>query len=154
MNKKKEFEQLRKRIESLIKEKKDLNQILLNISSLLNEKVPYYNWVGFYILDLQTNTLKLGPYVGAGTDHTEIEIGKGICGQVAEKKKTMIIQDVSKENNYLSCSIHVKSEIVVPILKNKQFVAELDIDSHELAPFDKEDQSLLELICQSLTNLF
>lgn len=132
----------------------ELNQKMLMLSELLKNQVPYYNWVGFYLLDQQTNELVLGPYVGAPTDHTRIAVGKGVCGQVAQNKETMIVQDVSRMDNYLSCSINVKSEIVVPILKEGRFVAEIDIDSHALAPFGEDDSRLLEKIAAKIAFFF
>lgn len=118
---------------------------LLAVCDMLNSLVPYYDWVGFYFVDREKpDELVLGPYVGAPTEHVRIKFGKGICGQAAEKEETIVIQDVSQETNYLACSIDVRSEIVVPLFKNGTIVGELDIDSHYLAPFDREDRKLLE----------
>lgn len=121
------------------------------ICDLLKTSIPHYDWVGFYMTDMKKgNELVLGPYNGDPTDHKRIPFGKGICGQAAETKSTFIVQDVSKENNYLSCSFKVKSEIVVPILAGDKVLGELDIDSHLVGPFDETDSSLLENICQEL----
>ena len=98
--------------------------------------------------------LVLGPYVGESTDHTRIAFGEGICGQAAEREETFVIQDVSKEDNYLSCSFAVKSEIVVPVFKDGQIVGELDIDSHTASPFTPEDREYLEKICKMIDGLF
>lgn len=88
----------------------------------------------------------LGPFEGEPTQHTRIPFGRGICGQAAELRKTFLVQDVSKETNYLSCSANVKSEIVIPIFKNEEVVGELDVDSHALSPFNKEDETFLKKI--------
>lgn len=132
----------------------DLHNLMLNTSQLLKSEVSHYDWVGFYLLDLQNNQLVLGPYTGAATDHTHIPVGKGICGQVAASKKTMVVQDVTGQDNYLACSIDVQSEIVVPILKNGQFIAEIDIDSHAYSPFTTEDEQFLSAIAKNLSELF
>jgi L-methionine (R)-S-oxide reductase len=126
---------------------------LQTICDVLKSEVPHYDWVGFYIVS-EPRVLSLGPYAGASTDHAEIPFGRGICGQVAESEETYIIQDVSREDNYLSCSIDVKSEIVVPIFKDGEFVAQLDIDSHALAPFSDADKAFLEAICKLIGELF
>jgi GAF domain-containing protein len=123
-------------------------------SALLHSEISHYHWVGFYLLDAKENELVLGPFTGAPTDHTHIPVGKGICGQVAINMKTMVVQDVSKQENYLACSMDVKSEIVVPIFKNGLFVAEIDIDSHANAPFSKEDEQLLNAIALQLSDFF
>ncbi|MBL7066428.1 MAG: GAF domain-containing protein [Candidatus Marinimicrobia bacterium] len=127
---------------------------LLNICQLLKDAVLYYDWVGFYMAEQSKQELVLGPYVGAPTEHTRIPYGKGICGQAADKRDTIIVQDISGQTNYLSCSIDVRSEIVVPVFKDGRFVAELDIDSHELNQFSEKDKKYLELVCQRVSVLF
>ena len=141
-------------VDEIIQGAKTNNEIFLDISTLLVENVPHYNWVGFYLVDESGENLVLGPYVGEPTDHTKIAFGKGICGQVAISEVSRIIQDVTHEDNYLSCSSNVRSEVVFPIKKNGKFVAELDIDSHALSPFTDQDTQLLEAVCQKLEILF
>ena len=128
--------------------------ILKSTAELLRTEIPHYDWVGFYLMDEQQNVLVLGPFSGKPTEHTHIPVGKGVCGQVAESKQTMIVQDVSQQTNYIACSIDVQSEIVVPILKNGKFVAEIDIDSHAYAPFSNEDEIFLTAIANHLAKYF
>lgn len=141
-------------VRTIIATEKSKETVLLEITKLLKSEVYHYDWVGFYILNESKNQLELGPYSGKATDHTHIPVGKGVCGQVAASNATMIVQDVSQMENYISCSIDVQSEIVVPIKKNGKFVAEIDIDSHSPAPFAEEDKFLLEEICKELEVLF
>ena len=131
-----------------------INQLLARTTELLKSEIPHYDWVGFYMLDSTNNVLVLGPFAGKPTEHTHIPVGKGICGQVAEHKQSMIVQDVSEQSNYIACSLDVQSEIVVPILKNGIFVAEIDIDSHSYAPFSKEDEHFLSAISEQLAEYF
>ena len=126
----------------------DRDEKLLAVCTLIQESLPDYDWVGFYLVDhSQHRMLKLGPYVGAPTDHVYIPFGKGICGQAAETLETFVIDDVNAQSNYLACSVDVKSEIVVPIMKGEEFIGELDIDSHRLARFGPDDQAAMEAIC-------
>jgi len=128
--------------------------LLFRICELLKQEVYHYDWVGFYILDQEKNELVLGPYVGKPTQHTHIAVGKGICGQVAESGQTMVVQDVTQVENYISCGLDVQSEIVVPVMKDGKFVAELDIDSHSPAPFTPADSEFLREICDLLVDRF
>ena len=98
--------------------------------------------------------LELGQFAGDPTEHVKIDYGQGICGQAAESLDTIVVQDVGQQNNYLSCSPNVKSEIVVPIIKKGKFVAQLDIDSHAVNPFKEEDSEFLEELCKMLAPLF
>ena len=140
------------KISALVNNKPD--NLLLRICELLKQEVYHYDWVGFYILDQEKNVLVLGPFVGKPTPHTHIAVGKGICGQVAESGKTIVVQDVTQVENYISCGLDVQSEIVVPVLKNEIFVAELDIDSHSTAPFAADDSEFLTKVCDLLTDYF
>jgi GAF domain-containing protein len=127
---------------------------LANICQLLHDEVDYYNWVGFYFANHEAQTLHLGPYVGAETDHTVIPFGKGICGQVAVSNKNFVVPDVSAQDNYIACSFTVKSEIVVPLFVNGKNIGQIDIDSHVLDPFTKKDEKFLEFVNEEVAKLF
>ena len=130
------------------------DETLLEICQLLSDRVAHYDWVGFYLVHPEKEReLVLGPYVGDPTDHVNIQFGEGICGQSAETKRIFLVQDVSKVTNYLSCSPKVQSEIVVPIFKNSDFMGELDIDSHRLAPFTRLDEVFLEEVCELVAHI-
>lgn len=133
--------------ERLVAEVAEPSVLLQSVCAMLAERVRHYDWVGYYLVDpASPRELVLGPYVGAPTDHTRIPFGRGICGQAAATGETFLIQDVSQEDNYLSCSATVQSEIVVPVFLAGQIVGELDIDSHALAPFTARDREVLERI--------
>lgn len=146
------FSEVFQKIQDLASLKQD--DLLFRICELLKQEVYHYDWVGFYILDQEKNELDLGPYVGKPTEHTHIAVGKGICGQVAESGQTMVVQDVTQVENYISCGLDVQSEIVVPVMKNGKFVAEIDIDSHSPAPFKAEDSEFLAKVCDLLVDHF
>lgn len=114
------------------------------VCDLLHREVPHYDWFGFYIAVPEERMLVLGPYQGASTDHVRIPYGRGICGQAAERRDTFVVDDVSAQDNYLACSIHVRSEIVVPVFADGEVIAEIDIDSHEVGAFSIEDRRFLE----------
>lgn len=134
---------------------KKRDEKLQEIAALLADNVAVFDWVGFYLVDPNAEReLVLGPYVGEETEHTRIPFGTGICGQAADSHETFVVQDVSEADNYLACSIHVKSEVVVPIMKDGDFVAELDIDSHAKNAITQEHQAMLEEICNIIAKIF
>lgn len=132
----------------------DINDKLQKICQLLDQEIPYFNWTGFYFKNGAKDELVLGPYVGAETDHTIIPFGKGICGQVAVSNETFVVPDVHEQDNYLSCSIDTKAEIVVPIIKNGENIGQIDIDSHTLDPFTEEDREMLEWLCDEIAKIY
>ena len=138
----------------LINSEGQCDDILGAICFLLKDEIKHYDWVGVYFGNNKTKKLTLGPYAGDPTEHVKIDYGKGICGQVAESLDTLIVQDVGQQDNYLSCSPFVKSEIVVPIMKKSKFVAQLDIDSHAVNPFTDDDTEFLQELCKMLAELF
>ena len=147
------FEDLKPQVTSIISLNINVEQRLLDICRLLEKEVQHYNWVGFYFKNGDKNELKLGPYVGAPTDHTIIPFGKGICGQVALSNKNFVVPDVSAQDNYIACSITVKSEIVVPIFVNGENIGQIDIDSNVLDPFSENDERFLEFVCEKVAGI-
>ncbi|MBC2837783.1 GAF domain-containing protein [Robiginitalea sp. SC105] len=126
---------------------------LQGVCDLLQSEIPHYDWVGFYFRNGQKPELKLGPYAGDPTDHTIIPFGKGICGQVALSNSNFVVPDVSAQDNYIACSIHVKAEIVVPIFVRGENIGQIDIDSHTPDPFGPEDEKFLESICAEVARI-
>ena len=145
--------ELKKRLSIILKSPQDTNTKLLKICQVLDKEISYYNWTGFYFKNGDKDELALGPYVGAVTDHVIIPFGKGICGQVAVSGETFVVPDVHAQDNYLSCSIDTKAEIVVPIFKNGENIGQIDIDSHTIDPFTKEDEELLNWLCEEVAKV-
>ncbi len=146
--------QLVEEVEAIADSDLSSSEKLKAICSLLRNCVSHYSWVGFYLVDkAKQNELLLGSFSGEPTTHTRIPFGKGICGQAAHHKKTIVAQDISQESNYLSCSPNVKSEIVIPIFRNDIIVGELDIDSHIVSAFTSEDEVFLQRICDIVSRI-
>jgi L-methionine (R)-S-oxide reductase len=121
---------------------------------LLKNNVSYYNWVGLYVIEKEKSTeLVLVSFEGEPTEHVRIPFGKGVCGQVALIRKILVVQDIAKEANYISCSSKVKSEIVIPVFRNEELIGELDIDSHIASPFTLDDEKFLTEIAEMVSGL-
>jgi L-methionine (R)-S-oxide reductase len=124
--------------------------ILQDVVDVLYESFVKYSWVGVYLV--KGDVLVLGPWNGEqATEHTTISVGKGVCGSAARSGKTEVVNDVSKDNRYLSCFRSTRSEIVVPIIKNSRVIGEIDIDSDVPAAFNQTDKKFLEKIADMLT---
>jgi L-methionine (R)-S-oxide reductase len=148
------FESLKLKVETiLVDTSKTVEERLLSICQLLENKIDCYNWVGFYFKNGDKNELKLGPYVGEPTDHTIIPFGKGICGQVAVSNKNFVVPDVAAQDNYIACSITVKAEIVIPIFVNGENMGQIDIDSNTPDPFSVDDERFLEFVCEQVSKI-
>ena len=114
-------------------------------------KSLHYDWVGFYFKNGEKEELKLAEFTGEPTEHTIIPFGKGICGQVAVSNESFIVQDVTVQENYISCGWKVKSEIVIPIFVNGENIGQIDVDSNSLNSFSERDVKLLESVCELIS---
>jgi len=148
------FQNLLNKVRNIARESLPTVDRLDKICKLLKENVPGYDWVGFYMVNPEDKKeLILGPFSGEPTEHIRIPFGKGICGRAAETEQIFIVDDVAEETNYLSCNPRVKSEMVLPIFKNKEIIGELDLDSHAVAAFEKEDEDFLGEICKIVSRI-
>ena len=144
---------IRNKINQIIDSNYPNSQKLQGICTLLRSTFAHFHWVGFYFVHGNKKELKLSQFAGKPTEHTIIPFGKGICGQVAISNQNFVVQDVSEQDNYISCGIDVKSEIVIPIFQDSKNIGQIDIDSHYAAPFTKGDENLLEFICTKVASL-
>lgn len=120
---------------------------LANVAAALKETFGWW-WVGFYLV--KKEELVLGPFQGP-VACTRIRFGAGVCGTAWKKKETILVEDVDTFPGHIACSSLSKSEIVVPLMKNQEVLAVLDVDSEYLAFFDETDKSYLEKLCAWLS---
>ena len=145
---------LRERVEEVLADAADEpDRKLERVCRTLADGLTTFDWVGIYRVDPERRELVLGPYVGQPTEHVRIPFGRGVCGQVAESRRTRVVDDVREEANYLSCSATVRSEIVVPIFRGPEMVAQLDVDSHTAAAFAEEERRFVEHVAARLGEL-
>jgi GAF domain-containing protein len=145
-----DINRLKNKVDSIFANTNTTNEKLKAICDVLESEISYYDWVGFYFKNGDKDELKLAQYTGEETAHTIIPFGKGICGQVAVSNQNFVVQDVSNQENYISCGWKVKSEIVIPIFVNKENIGQIDIDSHTANVFTDKDEQLLEYICKKI----
>ncbi|EMD5516032.1 GAF domain-containing protein [Listeria monocytogenes] len=139
-----------KQVQAMIAGEPNLIANLSNVSSILNQALSDINWVGFYLLEKETNQLVLGPFQGL-LACIRIPLGKGVCGSAASDQKTYIIENVHDFPGHIACDAASNSEIVLPIVKNNQLLGVLDIDSPLFNRFDEVDQLWLEKIRDAIT---
>lgn len=136
------YSELYKRMDSLLAGEKNLISVLSNAAALIHETFGFW-WTGFYIV--QDDELVLGPFQGP-VACMHIAKGRGVCGTAWKEDRTIVVPDVELFPGHIACSAASRSEIVVPVRHFGNFVAELDIDSRELATFDETDAEWLERI--------
>lgn len=123
--------------------------ILANASAALRQVFDFF-WVGFYLV--KDGRLIVGPFQGSMACSI-IKFGKGVCGTAWKERQTKVVPDVEQFPGHIACSSLSRSEIVVPLIKEGEVKAVLDIDSKDLASFDETDRIYLEQVADFLVNL-
>jgi GAF domain-containing protein len=141
-NKTEQYESIIPQIRALIEGEPDLIANLANVVAALKEQFRWL-WVGFYLV--KGEELVLGPFQGP-VACTRIAMGRGVCGTSWKIAQTLVVPDVEKFPGHIACSSLSRSEIVVPIVRNDEVIAVLDVDSEALGSFDETDKKYLEEI--------
>ena len=140
--KQEQYESLLPQIKAVVEGEPDLIANLANTCACLKEQFNWL-WVGFYLV--KGNELVLGPFQGP-LACTRIQKGKGVCGTSWAEKETIIVPDVNAFPGHIVCSSLSLSEIVVPVIRDGEVVAVLDVDSEKYNEYDETDKKSLEKI--------
>jgi L-methionine (R)-S-oxide reductase len=132
---------LRTEAEGLVASDAPDGEVLGRVVRLVHGAHPSWDWSGIYLM--KDGVLVLGPST-APADHDRIEVGEGVCGTAVSEDRNQVVEDVREVENYLACSIHTRSEIVVLIRHEGEIVGQFDIDSDTVGAFTQEDEALLE----------
>lgn len=149
MKKSENYQLLYKQAQSLLQNEHDLIANMSNISALLYNGLKDVSYAGFY--RYQKQELILGPFQGP-VACMHIAPGKGVCGVAAKTRKTQIVPDVHQFSGHIACDANTNSEIVIPVLKNNNLIAVLDLDSNSFSRFDQVDADYLSQIAALILN--
>jgi len=120
---------------------------------LLHESDRRFDWTGIYEL-AEDGVLRLGSFVGAPTEHTEIPVGRGVCGTAVAEARDVNVPDVRALENYLACSLETRSELVVLIRTRERIYAQIDIDSHTPGAFDPATEAAVRQVAEALAAIY
>lgn len=141
------YRQLRDAAAALTEGETDAVANMANVAALVWEFVPGLNWAGFY--RMVDGELVLGPFAGRPAC-IRIPLGRGVCGAAAASGETQIVADVHAFPGHIACDAASRSELVVPVLRDGQVIAVIDLDSPDLARFDAEDAAGFEALAALL----
>lgn len=120
---------------------------MANVAALMWEFLPELNWAGFYrVVD---GELVLGPFVGRPAC-IRIPFGQGVCGAAAQSRATQLVEDVHAFPGHIACDAASRSELVVPVFRDGELCAVIDLDSPRPARFDQEDADGIEALATAL----
>jgi len=127
--------------------------LLMAAVQALHDLDERFHWTGIYEL-FPDSVLRLGPFIGAPTDHVFIGVGRGVCGTAVAERRNINVPDVRLVQNYLACSTETRSELVILIRKGERIYAQVDIDSHQVAAFDENTVGLVQRVADWLAGLY
>ncbi len=137
------YRDLARDLTALLSGEHDLIANAANTSALIYDALPDLNWAGFYLY--KEGELVLGPFQGKPAC-VRIAIGKGVCGAAAERRATVLVEDVHAFPGHIACDSASNSEIVVPLIRGGELLGVLDLDSPKLRRFTSVDQQGLEAL--------
>ena len=130
-------------ISSLLADERDMIANAANVASLLFYSLPELNWAGYYFY--KEGELVLGPFQGKPAC-VRIAMGRGVCGTAAERRETIVVEDVHSFPGHIACDVASRSEIVIPLIRDGELIGVLDLDSPISARFDDDDRAGLEAV--------
>jgi L-methionine (R)-S-oxide reductase len=135
------YAELARDLTALLSGERDLVANAANTSALIYDALPDLNWAGFYLY--KSGELVLGPFQGKPAC-VRIAMGKGVCGTAAQRRETILVEDVHAFPGHIACDSASNSEIVIPLIQGTELLGVLDLDSPKLRRFGAVDQQGLE----------
>jgi len=148
-----EIDDLIAHLDEMLASGAELERLLETAVLGLSRSDPRFDWTGVYEL-FSDNMLRLGPFVGAPTDHVFIGVGNGVCGTAVAERRNMNIPDVREITNYLACSVSTRSELVVLIRSGDVIYGQIDIDSHQVGAFSDTSVAKVERVADWLAGAY
>ena len=139
------YADLARDLRALLAGERDLVANAANTAALIWEALPDLNWSGFYLY--KSGELVLGPFQGKPAC-VRIALGKGVCGTAAERRETVLVEDVHAFPGHIACDSASNSEIVIPLIRGNELLGVLDLDSPKLRRFGAVDQRGLEALAK------
>jgi L-methionine (R)-S-oxide reductase len=110
---------------------------MTTIAAVLHHKMDNFLWTGYYLL--KDDNLDVGPYQGT-LACMRLKKDTGVCWSSVNKKEVVIVPDVHKFQDHITCDSRSNSEIVIPLFDaSNNIVGVLDVDSELFSNFDEVD---------------
>lgn len=143
------YRQLADAADSLTAGEPDAVANMANLAALLWEFIPNLNWAGFYrVIDRE---LVLGPFVGRPAC-IRIPFGQGVCGAAAQSGATQLVEDVHTFPGHIACDAASESELVVPVIRDGNVIAVIDLDSPMKGRFGDDDAAGIEALASRIAD--
>ena len=139
------YRELARDLAALLAGERDLIANAANTAALIYGALPGLNWAGFYLY--KSGELVLGPFQGKPAC-VRIAMGKGVCGTAAQRRETVLVEDVHAFPGHIACDSASNSEVVVPLVRGSELLGVLDLDSPLHARFGAIDARGIEVLAK------
>ncbi|MDX6460755.1 MAG: phosphoserine phosphatase RsbU/P, partial [Acidobacteriaceae bacterium] len=104
-------------------------QTLLHRTADLVRAVIDYKIFAILLLNERTNDLRMRFQIGhtPEVERLRIRVGKGVVGRAAEHRESVLLQDVTQDDNYISANPGVRSELAVPLIVKNRVIGVIDL---------------------------
>src|SRR5256714_1860882 len=142
----------------------DLQEVLNLVMDTLDSVIPY-DAAGIYLVKCSRpfnewdgspdetcvfHTEAVRGYDIADLQELRLKMGEGLIGHVALRGKPFVSPDVRNEPRYINARAGTRSEMVAPIISNKEVIGVFDLESDELNAYSKDDLEVLMLLASQV----
>ncbi len=124
----------------------ELNTLMHRVADLVRAVIDYRIFAILLVND-RTGDLRMRFQTGhtPEVERMRIKPGRGIVGQAASQRASILVEDVTKVENYIIANPNVMSELAVPLIVKNRVIGVIDLQSEHPGFFTAEHQRLLEL---------
>src|SRR6202167_5072947 len=133
-------------------------QTLLKRTSELVRAVIDYRIFAILLLNDRTHDLRMRFQIGHSpqTERIRVPLGRGVVGQVALTRQSILLNEVSGSDIYVAANPQVRSELAVPLIAKNRLIGVMDIESEQAGYFREDHLHVLTLtasrIAQAIEN--
>jgi phosphoserine phosphatase RsbU/P len=129
----------------------DLNTLMHRVADLVRAVIDYKIFA-ILLINERAGDLRMRFQIGhtSEVERMRIKLGRGVSGQAALQRKSLLVDDVTQQENYIDANPNVRSELAVPLVVKNKVIGVLDLQSETPAYFTHENQRLLELVASRM----
>ena len=147
-----ELEQISNYFTSSLVNKKDIEEVLWDVSRNLIGRMDYEDCMIYLWNEDRTRMVQKASYGPKGNPgaissrHFDVLPGQGIVGHVMNTREPVLITDTRKDARYRPDDIVRLSELCVPIIHNNELIGIIDSEHHQPGHFKERDVQILTTI--------
>src|SRR5512142_983845 len=135
-------------IAELVNSTLDLDTLLQRVAQIVR-RVIAYEIFAILLLNEREQELRIRFAIGHPPEVVEccrLKMGEGVTGQAALRREPVLINDVTKDTNYVGGIPGVHSELAIPLIIKNRVIGVIDIEAPQPGYFTEDHKRWLTLI--------